>query len=207
MKKSQARLNAIEEGHTTYVPEKPCHKGHLLRSVSGTCIECRKEQEKDRYYADPAKTKQKIKDKYIKNAERLKQKRREAYAANPEKEKLVSRVRSAEWRKNNPGHEGSKIAKKNYKQNNPGKVRADTVKRRAAKLQRTPSWLTADDFWMMEQAYDLAALRTRIFGFSWHVDHVIPLQGRLVSGFHAPYNLQVIPGVENVSKSNKFCTA
>jgi hypothetical protein len=207
MKKSQARLDAIEAGHATYIPEKPCHKVHLLRSISGTCIECRREQEKARYYADPVKTKQKVKAKYTKNAELLKQKRREAYAANPDKEKLVARVRSAEWRKNNPAHEGVKAAKKAYKQNNPGKINAATVARRAAKLQRTPSWLTADDFWMMEQAYELAALRTRIFGFSWHVDHVVPLQGRFVSGFHAPYNLQVIPGVENVSKSNKFCTA
>jgi hypothetical protein len=207
MKKSQARLDAIKAGHATYVPEKPCQKGHSLRSVYGTCIECRREQEKSRYHADPEKTKQKVKAKYTKNAERLRQKRREAYAANPDKEKLVAKFRSAEWRKNNLGHEGSKIAKRAYKKNNPGKVLADTVKRRAAKLQRTPSWLTSDDHWIMEQAYELASMRTKLFGFSWHVDHIIPLQGKLASGFHTPYNLQVIPAAENISKSNKFIPA
>ena len=82
---------------------------------------------------------------------------------------------------------------------------AETVRRRQAKLlQRTPKWLSVDDIWMMQQAYELAAVRAKLFGFSWHVDHVIPLQGKFVSGLHTPYNLQVIPGVENVRKSNTF---
>jgi hypothetical protein len=106
------------------------------------------------------------------------------------------------WSAKNP--EKVKLYASKTKANNKGKVNAHTVKRRLAKINRTPKWLTADDHWVIEQAYDLAALRTKLFGFAWHVDHIIPLQGKLVSGLHAPYNLQVIPGVENVRKSNKF---
>lgn len=76
------------------------------------------------------------------------------------------------------------------------------AKRRAAKLLRTPSWLTKDDLFMMKEAYHLAKLRTKIFGFEWHVDHIIPLQGRLVSGLHVPTNLQVISKHENLQKHN-----
>jgi hypothetical protein len=59
----------------------------------------------------------------------------------------------------------------------------------------------------MEQAYELAQLRTNIFGFPWHVDHTIPLRGRIVSGLHVPTNLQVIPGAENSRKGNRMGVA
>jgi hypothetical protein len=87
---------------------------------------------------------------------------------------------------------------------NAAKVNARTARRYACKTQATPKWLSTDDHWMIGQAYELAALRTKTFGFSWHVDHILPLQGKTVSGLHTPYNLQVIPGAENVRKSNSF---
>jgi hypothetical protein len=95
---------------------------------------------------------------------------------------------------------------KTWKIANPERIQAADAKRRASRLQRTPAWLTEDDLWMLEQTYELAALRTKMFGFKWHVDHVIPLQGALVSGLHVPHNMQVIPAAENLSKSNKFAT-
>ena len=207
MKKSLARVKAREANAKTYVPETPCRRGHLLRSIDGTCIECRRMREKIIYHSNPEKTKQKVANKYQKNAERLREKRRIWYAEHKEKEKAIAKVRSAEWRLNNPGHVGTKASKKRWKEENPGKVRADTIKRRASKMKRTPNWLTEDDFWMIEQAYELAQMRTKLFGFSWHVDHVLPLQGKNVSGLHVPNNLQVIPWIQNVSKANKYLPA
>lgn len=106
-------------------------------------------------------------------------------------------------------HEQKDVAKKNariqaWAKANPHKRSAIETRRRVAKMQRTPTWLTADEHWMVEQAYELAALRTRMFGFSWHVDHIVPLQGKLVSGLHTPYNLQVIPGRDNLRKNNRY---
>ena len=208
MKKSMARVLAATEGQTTYVPEAPCRRGHLLRSTAwGECIECRRVAEKERYYKDPQKTKAQTAKKYSANAELIRARRRIVHHKNKNIENALSRVRSAEWRAKNPNHANTKTVKKAYKDANPGKVRADMGKRRAAKMQRTPAWLTEDDFWLMEQAYELATLRTKMFGFAWHVDHVLPLQGKYVSGLHTPYNLQVIPASENIRKANKHLPA
>ena len=81
---------------------------------------------------------------------------------------------------------------------------ANAAKYRNGKANRTPRWLTEDDFWLMEQAYELAKLRTEMLGFQWEVDHTIPLRGKLVSGLHVPDNLRVIPKTANRDKSNRF---
>jgi len=91
-----------------------------------------------------------------------------------------------------------------WRKNNLARHAARENKRRASKLQRTPPWLTEDSYWMIEQAYELSALRTKLFGFQWEVDHIIPLQGKTVSGLHVPWNLQVIPALENRRKHNKL---
>jgi len=211
MKKSMARVLAVQNGQQTYTPEKPCAKGHLLRAISGTCVECRRQRENERVSAN----------RIVYNARKLKERQHRLpdiaikakiarLAETPEQSDArleKAKIKQREWRLKNPKHAGAYAAKKAYKRANPGKVRADTAKRRAAKMNRTPSWLSIDDHWLLEQAYDLAALRTRLFGFVWHVDHVLPLQGKHVSGLHVPTNLQVIPGADNVSKANKYLPA
>lgn len=93
--------------------------------------------------------------------------------------------------------------KKQYRQTNKGKIIALATARKKRIKQRTPKWLTPDDKWIIKEVYELAALRTKLFGFSWHVDHIIPLQGKTVTGLHVPTNLQVIPWIDNVRKKNK----
>jgi len=121
------------------------------------------------------------------------------------------------WRKKNPEkvkqHNSTQYVNhtqeikdntKTWRKNNPVKVLSYTRASQTKRKLRYPKWLTKDDRWMIEQAYELAATRTKMFGFPWHVDHIIPLQGTVVSGLHTPYNLQVIPGADNVRKANKF---
>jgi hypothetical protein len=94
----------------------------------------------------------------------------------------------------------SKLHKEKY----PEKYTAYHAKERAAKLNRTPKWLTDEDLRLMEEVYFLARLRAEKTDMSWHVDHIIPLRGKLVSGLHVLSNLQVITATENLSKSNKY---
>ena len=45
---------------------------------------------------------------------------------------------------------------------------------------------------------------TRAVGRRYEVDHVIPLQGKLVSGLHVQNNLQVLLKEDNCRKHNSF---
>lgn len=94
--------------------------------------------------------------------------------------------------------------KRLWVKNNLGLVLASSANRRAAKLQRTPAWLSDFDKIKIKCLYQLAAMRNRESGQTWHVDHIIPLQGEFVSGLHVPNNLQVIPAIENMRKSNHY---
>jgi hypothetical protein len=70
------------------------------------------------------------------------------------------------------------------------------MERRAKKLKATPGWLTAEQRKEMTEIY-----RNRPEGY--HVDHLVPLQGKNVTGLHVPWNLQYLPAVENIRKGNK----
>lgn len=83
-----------------------------------------------------------------------------------------------------------------YEDNKPGFLYRSAL-RRACKLNATPKWLTAEQMAEIKVIYD-----TRPEGY--HVDHIVPLQGKNVCGLHVPWNLQHLPGTENLSKHNKY---
>lgn len=88
--------------------------------------------------------------------------------------------------------------------NNRGKVNHQAAKRRCIKALATPAWLTDTDWAAIEALYVQAAELTVQTGIEHEVDHIIPLQGKNVCGFHCPKNLRVITRNENRCKSNKF---
>ena len=94
--------------------------------------------------------------------------------------------------------------KRLWRKNNLALVLADGAKRRATKLQRIPKWLTEFDLLKIKCYYQVAAMYSKESGFDWHVDHVIPLQGKNVSGLHVPSNLQIIPAIQNMRKNNHY---
>jgi hypothetical protein len=87
-----------------------------------------------------------------------------------------------------------------YKDNKHRKLETTTAREKRCVLA-TPTWADRE---LIKELYALAQKLTAQTGIPHEVDHVIPLQGKTVSGFHVENNLQVIPATENRRKSNKF---
>lgn len=79
--------------------------------------------------------------------------------------------------------------------------RHHSAKRRALLLSRTATWI---DMEKVKRIYQDAADMAAETGVDYHVDHIIPLRGRLVSGLHVHNNLRAIPAAENLKKRNSF---
>ena len=126
-----------------------------------------------------------------------KTRKRAASAKWLQENKSLAKSTSAAWREKNKD-----LAKRQgatYRLLNRGKIAACNKARKARKLHATPAW--ANKF-IIEEAYALAQLRTKVMGFKWHVDHIVPLKSPLVCGLHTHDNLQVIPAVANLKKKN-----
>jgi 5-methylcytosine-specific restriction endonuclease McrA len=78
--------------------------------------------------------------------------------------------------------------------NNPHTQRAITAKRRALKLKATPKFANLKK---IREIYKNCPK-------GYHVDHIVPLQGKEVCGLHVEWNLQYLTPSQNSSKSNKL---
>lgn len=92
---------------------------------------------------------------------------------------------------------------KTYHKNNLPKFAAKTAKYMISKLKATPKWLTKEHLQQIEKFYIEAYDLTIKTGILYEVDHIIPLQGKNVSGLHVPWNLQILTKTENIKKKNK----
>lgn len=84
---------------------------------------------------------------------------------------------------------------RNWKRNNPAKMRAYVNKRRADKDQATPAWFDKEE---VDYIYSLASER------GLQVDHIVPLKSKYVCGLHVQDNMRCIPASLNRKKSNIY---
>lgn len=89
-----------------------------------------------------------------------------------------------------------KILDKKYLENNRGVTNAIKARYRASKLRATPVW---SDRNAIREFYKNCPK-------GYHVDHIVPLQGKNVRGLHVLSNLQYLTASENQSKGNKYET-
>ena len=110
------------------------------------------------------------------------------------KDKYIKFIK--DWQQANPDKVA--VIRKRYYEKNSAKDIA-RVRRRQGKIKHCEIFMNAGELAEIQGLYDFC----RIFkGFE--VDHIIPLNGKLVSGLHVLSNLQVIPTHENRSKQNKY---
>lgn len=88
-------------------------------------------------------------------------------------------------------------------QNNTLYYHVKSANRRALKLNRTPKWLTSQQKAEIKEWYNAARTLSRECGRPFHVDHIVPIKGKNVSGLHVPWNLQILPAEENLKKGNR----
>jgi hypothetical protein len=92
-------------------------------------------------------------------------------------------------------------ANRKWAKENPAKVKEKDARRRAAKLNATPLYADRVE---IDYVYHAAQVIKDTYGTTWEVDHIIPLAGTNVCGFHIAENLQILPTRTNRRKSNKF---
>lgn len=120
------------------------------------------------------------------------------YLANKE----ASFQRKELWYKANP--DKKRIHRKNYRTNNLEKVRLSEYTKYLSRKTHIPTWLSEVQRQEIASIYSLRAEVELLTGERYHVDHIVPLQGKDVCGLHVPWNLQILPATLNLSKGNKF---
>jgi len=126
-----------------------------------------------------------IKAYYLKNKEHIESYKKEYYKEYRKAYSLKNKDKMKKYQK-----EYNKI----YRLNNRNLLNANEAKRRATKLKATPKFAN------LQKIKEIYLNCPK----GYHVDHIVPLQGKNVCGLHVYYNLQYLTAHDNQTKSNKL---
>ena len=179
MKASLAEAKAA--GDKRYFTGKTCRNGHVSwrSTANSTCSICNADTHKKCRANDPNwKQKQKVRnDRHV-------AKHPDFHAAVYQRHRDKIQARVQQFLKARP----------NYKN-------AANQQRKTRLYDATPQWLSLEHRRQIVSLYEEAANRP---GGPWHVDHIVPLQGRNVCGLHVPWNLQILSAAENLAKGARI---
>lgn len=205
-----SRQEAINIGSKYFYTGRLCKHGHdCKRSVNNrSCYQCQlikaeqfRSNNPDYHHAYNAEYYPNNKDKshqcgkryvtkqLVENPEFFIQRKKEIHKEYRLKNSVSIKRRNQEWTKANKGI-----------------VNAQNAKRRARLLHATPSWSDTDNILQIYHdctiINEMAAMNGAIDYYV--VDHVVPLQGKLVCGLHISANLQLLLNTDNCKKINKW---
>lgn len=159
-----------------------------------------RDSNKEKLNSPEFKAAQKIlkREMYLQQRETVLVKMQNYYQQN--KEEVKERVR--QYRMSSPLTEEQKSVRKAYRKDyyetHKAKCFEYTIRRKRVLHNQTPSWANIEQ---MQKIYKDCIERNNSAGcVAFHVDHIIPLRGKYVSGLHVETNLRVIPAAENLKK-------
>jgi hypothetical protein len=205
MKTIIERIDAKEKGFIRYFTGKPCKNNHVAeRFVSdGKCIECNRIKMQKYWASYPdAVEKRNEKNRKIRTEkpdlyEKYQEQKRIKWHSDKEyrdKQLQIMSIKNAERYKNNLEFaEKIKKQSREWPNINRAAYRNKMARRRARLNQAMPSWVNKNLI--------LEVFKTCPKGY--HVDHIVPLNGKNVCGLHVHWNLQHLPASKNLSKGNK----
>ena len=123
------------------------------------------------------------------------------YITTPASCKVCRNEKAFKYRKEN--QEVIRAYRKSPKRKADNKMR-QKIKEIRKSHPAVPNWLT------LEQKKEIRKLHLKqkqirdTQNKEYHIDHIVPLNGETVCGLHVPWNLQLIPEKENLSKSNNW---
>lgn len=192
-----SKSEAIRRGLNYYFTGKPCKYGHIARRLlsSPHCTDCKLEKRKRYYRNNVVVEREKSRNYHYANREKALAYMREWQQHN--RETVNKRNRDYRVTRREKFNELNRL----WRIENHAYILYRNALRKKHIKQATPSWSNFDQ---IREIYAEAVEKTKTSGTQHHVDHIVPLRGKNVCGLHVENNLQVIPAMENLMKSNKL---